>query len=461
MPNRIDKIILDKPDVNLPNVDNTSDVNKPISTAQAAALAAKVDKTTTVNGRALSGNISITATDIGLGNVNNTSDANKPVSTAQATAIAAKVDKTTTVNGKALSGNISITANDVGLGNVNNTSDANKPVSTAQATALAAKVDKTTTINTKPLSGNVILSAGDVGALAISGGTLTGPLNSDSEIRTSNVLVGVGGVATKGDISIDASAGRRHIAFNVVGTSDIMHIYGDPGERVFKISAPLQLLNGYYGVHVTSPLSGEGNSGFRCTPQPMGWTDWRTAAPGLQIDCPMSNNSAYTIWRASHWGKYHLAMMAVHAPGGDVNQTVVNMSLGGFNNQFSFQTNGNAAATGTWVSGSDARFKEDIRQVNSTNGYWTEKVLGIKASNYKYISDVSHTTRLGFIAQEVLPNIPEAVITASTVDDEGNTVDRLHLDPLALIAANYGAFAELHEEVVRLRALVEELLKNK
>lgn len=140
MPNRIDKIILDKPDVNLSNADNTSDVNKPISTAQAAALAAKVDKTTTVNGKPLSGNISITSTDVGLGNVNNTSDANKPVSTAQATAIATKVDKTTTVNGKPLSGNISINAADVGLGNVNNTSDANKPVSTAQAAAISSAV---------------------------------------------------------------------------------------------------------------------------------------------------------------------------------------------------------------------------------------------------------------------------------------------------------------------------------
>lgn len=42
-----------------------------------------------------------------------------------------KVDKTTTVNGKALSTNITITKSDVGLGNVDNTSDLNKPISTA------------------------------------------------------------------------------------------------------------------------------------------------------------------------------------------------------------------------------------------------------------------------------------------------------------------------------------------
>ena len=78
----------------------------------------------------------ITATMVGLGNVTNTSDANKPVSTAQQTALDLKAPLanptfTGTVGG--------ITATMVGLGNVTNTSDANKPVSTAQQTALDLK----------------------------------------------------------------------------------------------------------------------------------------------------------------------------------------------------------------------------------------------------------------------------------------------------------------------------------
>lgn len=51
------------------------------------------------------------------------------------------VPKTTTVNGHALSGNVTVTKADVGLGNCDNTSDANKPVSTATQTALNAKLD--------------------------------------------------------------------------------------------------------------------------------------------------------------------------------------------------------------------------------------------------------------------------------------------------------------------------------
>lgn len=58
-----------KAQVGLGNVDNTSDEDKPVSTAQQAALDA------------------LTKDDVGLDNVDNTSDINKPVSTLQQAAI--------------------------------------------------------------------------------------------------------------------------------------------------------------------------------------------------------------------------------------------------------------------------------------------------------------------------------------------------------------------------------------
>lgn len=66
------------------------------------------------------------------------------------TELGKKVDKTTTVNGHALSANVTVSAADVGLGNVENTADADKPVSTATQTALDKKVDK---LVTKPTDG--------------------------------------------------------------------------------------------------------------------------------------------------------------------------------------------------------------------------------------------------------------------------------------------------------------------
>jgi hypothetical protein len=106
------------------------------------ALANYVLKTTTVNGHALSANVTVGKGDVGLGNADNTSDANKPVSTAQAAA------DTVVANAAAAAlsshtGNTSnphgVTKSQVALGNADNTSDANKPVSTATQTALDLK----------------------------------------------------------------------------------------------------------------------------------------------------------------------------------------------------------------------------------------------------------------------------------------------------------------------------------
>lgn len=84
---------------------------------------------------------SVTKAQVGLGNADNTSDANKPVSTAQASAIST-VQSDIDVHEADVSNPHSVTKSQVGLGNVDNTSDVNKPVSTAQQAALDLKVDK-------------------------------------------------------------------------------------------------------------------------------------------------------------------------------------------------------------------------------------------------------------------------------------------------------------------------------
>lgn len=124
--------------VGLGNVDNTTDLNKPISSATQTALEAKAPIASPTFTGTVGG---ITKAMVGLGSVDNTADASKPVSSAQATAIGLKVDKTTTVNSKALSTNITLDKTDIGLSNVDNTSDANKPVSNAAALILNSKAD--------------------------------------------------------------------------------------------------------------------------------------------------------------------------------------------------------------------------------------------------------------------------------------------------------------------------------
>lgn len=132
---------------------NTSDVN--------TSLNLKADKSTTVNGQPLSGNVTLTKSDVGLGNVDNTSDVNKPISTLQQAALDGKVPITRTVNSKALSSDIVINKSDVGLGSVDNTPDINKPISTSTQMALDGKVPIARTVNSKALSSNIVLNKSD------------------------------------------------------------------------------------------------------------------------------------------------------------------------------------------------------------------------------------------------------------------------------------------------------------
>jgi len=80
------------------------------------------------------GAVNLAKADVGLSNVDNTSDANKPVSTAQQTALNLKAPLASPTFTGTVSG---ITKSMVGLGNVDNTADSAKPVSTAQAAAIA------------------------------------------------------------------------------------------------------------------------------------------------------------------------------------------------------------------------------------------------------------------------------------------------------------------------------------
>ena len=129
-----------KSQIGLGNVNNTSDVNKPVSTAQKKAIDAVNTSLTTHTSDTFNPH-NVTKSQVGLGNVDNTSDINKPVSTAQQSAINdAKKSVSNSLNSHTsnTSNPHKVTKSQVGLGNVDNTSDINKPVSTAQKKAIDA-----------------------------------------------------------------------------------------------------------------------------------------------------------------------------------------------------------------------------------------------------------------------------------------------------------------------------------
>ena len=152
-------------------VDNTADMNKPVSTAQAAAISTAISNlvstapstldtlkelatalsndanfsstiTTLIGTKAplanptFTGTISgITKSMVGLSNVDNTTDLNKPISIATQAALDLKVN----LNNLNKAG--------VGLGNVDNTSDLNKPISTATQAELSKYQNKNKNLN--------------------------------------------------------------------------------------------------------------------------------------------------------------------------------------------------------------------------------------------------------------------------------------------------------------------------
>ena len=144
-------VVLAKADVGLGNVDNTSDANKPISTATQNALDAKAGTavaTTSANG------LMPSADKIKLNGI----------------AAGAQVNTVTSVAGK--TGAVVLAKGDVGLGNVDNTSDADKPVSTPQQTALNGKANSSHTHTIAQVTG--LQSALDAKAATSALGTIAG-----------------------------------------------------------------------------------------------------------------------------------------------------------------------------------------------------------------------------------------------------------------------------------------------
>lgn len=190
-------VTLAKSDVGLANVDNTSDANKPVSTAQQTALDSKSNTSITISAgtgltgggdlsanRTISANFGTGAGTIAQGNDSRIAGAEQTTNKGTANGYAGLNSSTvvptaqlgtgaatgatflrgdnvwaaapvTSVASK--TGAVTLTQTDVGLANVNNTSDANKPVSTAQQTALDGKV------NTSNGGGETFFDAGNSG----------------------------------------------------------------------------------------------------------------------------------------------------------------------------------------------------------------------------------------------------------------------------------------------------------
>jgi len=173
--------------------------------------------TQTLTNKTITTPAGLVKSDVGLGNVDNTSDANKPVSTAQQTALDLKAN----LSGPTFTGTVGgITKSMVGLGNVDNTADADKPISTDTQTALdlkAPKADPTftgtlvlpSTVNGPSISTSVnLLFPTQGGHITLGGSQTTGNLTLGGGATRTTGVIGIGtGATTSGTKTINVGTG--------------------------------------------------------------------------------------------------------------------------------------------------------------------------------------------------------------------------------------------------------------
>ncbi|MED0380326.1 tail fiber domain-containing protein [Escherichia coli] len=196
------------------------------------------------------------------------------------------------------------------------------------------------------------------------------------------------------------------------------------------------------------------------------WASWRDRASGLQVDCPQSTDSAHNIWKATHWGKYHIAAMGVHVPSGTIGNALVRLHVNDTNFDFNASGDFTAGRNGSFNDvyiRSDSRLK--INKEELQDGA-LEKVNSLKVYTYDKVKSLSDDTvikrEVGIIAQDLEEVLPEAVGIQSTEDPEhpeaiktisNSAVNALIIKAMQEMDAKYKTQIEaLQKEIAELKA---------
>ncbi|EAT6810979.1 tail fiber domain-containing protein [Salmonella enterica] len=183
------------------------------------------------------------------------------------------------------------------------------------------------------------------------------------------------------------------------------------------------------------------------------WDQWRDRPAGILVDCPDSQNQAYSIWKATHWGQYHIAAMGVHAGGGNAS---VAMHVGG--SVYTWAHNGDFTA-GAAVYCNDVYIRSDRRLKINVEDYKenaVEKVNKLTVKTYDKVKSLSDREvighEIGIIAQDLQEVLPEAVST-SNVGSQDNPEEILTI-------SNSSVNALLIKAVQEMTAKMEEMSKE-
>ncbi|XAO15948.1 hypothetical protein [Escherichia phage FL37] len=235
----------------------------------------------------------------------------------------------------------------------------------------------------------------------------------------------------------------------------VIRVRGEKSTEVWKFSAKQ--------IHLETGTVGNGVGLLRGAVGGGAWTQWRDRGTGLQVDCQQSENSAHNVWRATHQGKYHIAAMGVHVPGGTIGNAMVRMHVHDATFDFSatgdFQAGRNGNFNDVYIR-SDARLKINKEEYKENA---TDKVNRLTVYTYDKVKSLTDRTviahEVGIIAQDLEKELPEAV-TTSKIGDGDTPEEILTISNSAVNALLIKAFQEMSEELKAVKAELAELKKN-
>ncbi|EBS9250072.1 tail fiber domain-containing protein [Salmonella enterica] len=241
---------------------------------------------------------------------------------------------------------------------------------------------------------NGALTAGSIG------------INGDLNVAANAYIRGTHGLEIRSDEN-------RHIWFRDHAGNEkaVFYAENDGGVKLRTTNQQYSTRFGDGMIHITGQLtSGTDRGLIRGTVGGGAWDAWRDRAAGILVDCPDSQNQAYSIWKATHWGAYHIAAMGVHAGGGSAS---VGMHVGGaafwWDAAGTFNSSGNINCNDVYIR-SDARLKINVVDYEENA---TDKVNKLTVKTYDKVKSLKDREvvghEIGIIAQDLKEILPEAV----------------------------------------------------
>ncbi|ELG9513629.1 tail fiber domain-containing protein [Salmonella enterica] len=270
-------------------------------------------------------------------------------------------------------------------------------------------------------------------------------------VRNNLDVYGANGINIRSDTN-------RHIWFQDNAGAEKVVIYAD-NDGSFKIRTTAQQHSTRFGdgmLHTTgAPTVGSDRGLIRGYVGGGAWDAWRDRAAGILIDCPDSQNQAYSVWKATHWGAYHIAAMGVHAGGGSPS---VGMHVGAaafwWDAAGTFNASGNINCNDVYIR-SDSRLKINVEDYEENA---TDKVNKLTVKTYDKVKSLKDREvvghEIGIIAQDLKEILPEAV-TLTNIGSPEEVEEVYTISNSAVNALLIKAVQEMSKRIEYLESLVK------